>query len=442
MEQGQEIHRRARTLFPDGISGQARSTAAAVQKTQRLMADATVKTIFEATFHIDGYVARADILRRTKSGWHLIEVKSNCTDDPELLDDLAYTAMVAHRSGVKTTKASLLLISKNFRLGLGNDKLFVEIDHTADTQQRVKDFLPLWDDVRSTTTQPKRPSPTLMRECRTCPYFESDCVGNGITNHIFDLPRLSQAKFDDLTAAGVVTIPKIPRGFYLTESQERVRQSVVSGKPFIAGTLADDLAAIIWPAYFLDFETVMTALPLYPDTAPYTQIPTQYSVHVCSGVGKVVGHCEYLADPTKDCRRELADKLIADLGKKGSVIAYSPFEKTVIAGLAKHIPQLAKPLTAIGDRIVDLCAILRDGYYHPDFHGSTSIKVTLPVMVPTMSYEGLEIGDGDTAVAMFARMAMGQVDKKQAEGIRKALLAYCKQDTLAMVKLHERLAHQ
>jgi len=439
MEEGNEVHRRARSLFPQGVSAMAPGATAAAMKTARLMADNSLPAIYEATFHVKGYVARADILTRLNGGWHLIEVKSDTSDKDELLDDLAYTAMVAQRGGLKVAKASLLLVSKDFRLGMADEKLFTEVDRTDDLKARVKEFLPFWEDVDTQTKQPKRPAADLTLDCRKCPYFGDICLGKGIEDHIFDLPRLSQRKFDDLEASGVVTIPKIPKRFDLTEPQERVRQSVVRGKPVVETSLAPDLATVVWPAYYLDFETVMTAMPLYPKLAPYTQLPTQYSLHVCSAPGQVTAHHEYLADPSRDCRRELAEKLIADVGKKGSVISYSSFENTVIGKLADHFPDLAKPLHAIQDRIVDLEAILRNGFYHPDFHGRTSIKVTLPVLVQNMSYAGLEIGDGDTAVAMFARMAKGQVGKAEVERIRKALLVYCGQDTMAMVKLHEKL---
>ena len=36
-------------------------------------------------------------------------------------------------------------------------------------------------------------------------------------------------------------------------------------------------------------------------------------------------------------------------------------------------------------------------------------------------------------------MAKGQIAGEAAQRIRRALLAYCKQDTLAMVRLHERM---
>lgn len=56
-----------------------------------------------------------------------------------------------------------------------------------------------------------------------------------------------------------------------------------------------------------------------------------------------------------------------------------------------------------------------------------------------MSYEGLEIGNGDNAMAVFAYMAMGRYSETEMKKIKANLLEYCGQDTLAMVKLHDRL---
>jgi len=52
---------------------------------------------------------------------------------------------------------------------------------------------------------------------------------------------------------------------------------------------------------------------------------------------------------------------------------------------------------------------------------------------------GLPIGDGDTAISTFARMALRQYDDNKVAEIRRQLLKYCKLDTLAMVELHRRL---
>jgi predicted RecB family nuclease len=149
---------------------------------------------------------------------------------------------------------------------------------------------------------------------------------------------------------------------------------------------------------------------------------------------------EYLADPPeKDCRRELAENLIKALEEEGSIIVYSGFEKTIITKLSGLYPELSEKLNLILDRLVDLEKIIRNNYYHPDFHGSTSIKKTLPVLVPGMSYKNLRIAEGDTAMVTFALMAQGKYDRNEIIEIRKNLLTYCEQDTRAMVELHKRL---
>ncbi|MFQ5757097.1 MAG: hypothetical protein ACE5H7_13545 [Acidiferrobacterales bacterium] len=90
-------------------------------------------------------------------------------------------------------------------------------------------------------------------------------------------------------------------------------------------------------------------------------------------------------------------------------------------------------------RLVDLHRIIQKNFYQNDFHGSTSIKKVLPVLVPNMSYEALQIADGETAIAAFANLAKRKYEPEEAETTKEGLLNYCKQDTLAMVKLHARL---
>ncbi len=118
---------------------------------------------------------------------------------------------------------------------------------------------------------------------------------------------------------------------------------------------------------------------------------------------------------------------------------YSKFEKTIIQGLASVFPELAPPLTSLAERIIDLQEIITKNFYHPGFGGSVSLKSTLPALVPDMSYSHLPIAEGESAMVTFAYLAMGRYDGEYAEAERQNLLQYCKQDTLALVKLHQRL---
>ena len=469
IEQGIEIGRRARELYPGGLLIDGMDLVSASKKTERLMNDPDVSIIFEGAFLIDGFVARADMLRRKGKGWHLVEVKSSVNDKVEFIDDMAYTAMVIDRCGFNISSVSLLLVSKDFRLGMENKELFVEIDHTDEVLVRVEEFKPSWQQIEEITRAPVKPEPQLLFECRKCELFK-ECLGRDIENHIFDIPRLSQSKFDSLIESGAVCIEDVPNGFPLTENQARVRECVQTKKTFVGDRLKSELASISQPVYYLDFETVMTAIPLYSDIAPYTQIPTQYSIHKCSDVDLIIDHLEYLADPSKDCRKELAENLINDLGEDGSIIVYSNFEKAVINSLGRLYPDLSGKLSSLVARIKDLHTIIKKNYYHPDFHGSTSIKrtlpvlasgwsyeervyllpdkqdafrikITVPVLVPEMSYDGLEIADGDSAMAAFAYLALGRYkETREVESTKRNLLDYCKLDTLAMIKIHQRLA--
>ncbi|HXX56143.1 MAG TPA: DUF2779 domain-containing protein, partial [Methanoregula sp.] len=132
----------------------------------------------------------------------------------------------------------------------------------------------------------------------------------------------------------------------------------------------------------------------------------------------------------------LAEQLIRDLDGNGSVLSYSRYESQVIRGLVDRYPELKVPLTAIITRIVDLleCAKCVD---HPEFRGSRSIKVVLPVLVPEMTYEGLPIANGEDALVTFAYMARGKFTPEECARKRGEMLRYCELDTLAMVKIHE-----
>ena len=134
-----------------------------------------------------------------------------------------------------------------------------------------------------------------------------------------------------------------------------------SGSEYVGPTLREDLAKIQWPAAYLDFETVLTAIPLYPYVAPYQQITTQFSIHVCDEPGHVIRHDEYLAYPTRDCQRELAEKLLEALhGTKSVIVYHASFEKGRLSDLADLFQDLKPQLQDVIDRLVDLSD--RDDY--------------------------------------------------------------------------------
>jgi CRISPR/Cas system-associated exonuclease Cas4 (RecB family) len=438
MEQGRDIEMRARSLYPGGLLIEDANLELAHKKTISAIKNPEVSAVFGATFLVDCFVTKADILQRVKGGWRLNEVKSSVVDKPEFIDDMAYTTMVAEKGGLRISGTFLILISKDFRLGMDNDRLFAKIDHTDEVQGRVDLFKPYWETVEKITRAPKKPDAKLKFVCKKCELF-GECLGAGIKNHIFDIPRLSEKKYDELTTRGIVRIEDIPDSFRLTERQAKVRECVKKNQPFVGPEFKKRLEDLSWPVYYLDFETVATAIPLYQDIAPYDKMPTQYSVHKCSAPGRDLEHYEFLADPSRDCRKEFGENLMETLGDSGSIVAYGNFEKTILSGLADTLPDFSSEMESLIDRMVNLEQIVSANFYHPDFHGSTSIKMVLPVLVSEMSYDSLEIKDGDSAMAAFAYLAIGKYKGEEAEEVKKNLKAYCAQDTLALYNVQQRL---
>ena len=446
-DEGVEVGMQARQLYPAGVAVEWTGLPGTVAATRRLMNDPNVRVIFEATFAIDDYIARADLLRRHDQGWRMGEVKSSLGKrevGDDLLDDLSYTVTVASRCGVNVTGVSLLQIDPAYRLGMPVESLFCESDATEKVNQRMAEFSARWAAARDGTDSPGPPLAMPCEACGDCPYFDDQCFGRDVEYSVRNLSYLRRPRLVALLNAGMLDKRNVAGEFLaaLNDRQQRIVQCVKSDMPYVSPRLRAELEAVRWPAYYLDFETVQTALPLYPDVEPYAQVPTQFSIHRCPTLGIIEQHAEFLADPVRDCRRELAERLIAELGTVGNIVVYSGFEHRIIGALAADLPDLAVALGAIRARLFDLLPIVRKHYYHPAFHGSFSIKAVLPALVPSMSYSGLAIADGGTAAVKFAKMARGRYSAQECMVIRQNLLTYCQQDTKAMVEVHRALLQQ
>ena len=221
----------------------------------------------------------------------------------------------------------------------------------------------------------------------------------------------------------------------LTAHQREVCELVRSGVPRIDPAAARLLGGLVWPVHFLDFETMMPALPLYTGTRPYQQVPFQWSDHVLHADGSVVHH-EFLHAEAGDPRRAFAASLLRTLGRQGSVVVYSPFEGARLRELAEAFPELAEPIAGVRRRLFDLEKVVRGSVHHPACLGRTSIKAVLPALVDGLSYDELGIHEGGTASLRFQRFAEGAWTDEERERLFADLRAYCATDTLAMLELY------
>jgi predicted RecB family nuclease len=105
----------------------------------------------------------------------------------------------------------------------------------------------------------------------------------------------------------------------------------------------------------------------------------------------------------------------------------------------EYLPHYRDRLLAVIDRLYDLHVVVKNHYYHPEFHGSFSLKAVLPAVVPEMQYDDMEIQEGQMASLQYLRMIDPATTPEEKEKIKKDLLEYCAQDTWAMVRIREEL---
>ena len=442
MQQGHDVGMLARQLFPGGVEvGSDRGLDQAIRATRELVANREIPAIFEGAFEDGGVRLRVDVLHRRADGrLRLIEVKSSASLKEEHLDDVAIQYRVLSRCGLDVGSCCLAHVNRSFvfRGGSVDPWRFFRIRNVTRQVARLQPKLTF--QLRAAFTvlsMPKAPDIAPGKHCTspiTCEFF--DCCDPPLPDdHIEYLPRLHASTEEALEELGVESIRDVPDDFELTEIQRRAATCVQTGEPWFSAELGEVLMGLKYPLYFMDFETVNWAIPRFLGMRPYDQLPFQFSVHSQKEPGATPEHHEFLAPDATDPRREFINSLCAALGKSGSIVVYSSFESQRLSDLAVWSPEQAERIDAIQARLFDLLPVVREHVYHPAFAGSYSIKSVLPALVPDMTYEGMEVADGQSAGLAWESLVRGSLDASEQDKIRKALLDYCGQDTLAMVRL-------
>ena len=447
-EQGHEVGRCAQKMFPGGVLIEAKPEEMhkALRETEQTVADRKYPAIFEATFADDDILARVDILERLpRNKWRLIEVKSSTKVKDYCLFDVAIQQLILERLGMKVAPC-VMYLNREYVYD-GNqyelDKLFVTRDVADETRALGKDVKDLIREERKALDWAKPPDIKPGGQCTspfTCEFYDL-CNKPLPVDHVANLPGITPKRLEDMARQGIESIGNIPKTFPLNERQKRAWECARTGKPWFGKELKKAFADLRDPLYFMDFETLGVALPLYAGMSPYDQIPFQWSVHAQRKAGAELEHYEFLADGSSDPRPEFVKALCQIIGKKGSVLAYNKgFEWRCLADLARMLPRYRDQIEDIQDRLWDPLPVTRAHVYHLKFRGSYSFKAVLPALVPAMTYEGMSVSDGAEAGLAWEKMLHAEAGSEERKKLKSDLLAYCKQDTLAMVKLMEVLS--
>ena len=447
-EQGTSIGLLAQHLFPGGVDASTKSYINindSVKKTFDFINQGET-TIYEATFIYNNVLAALDILVKKEDGWHAYEVKSSTRISSTYLNDAAIQYYTIINSGINLKDISIIYINKNYLMNENIDvsQLF-NIQSVYDKVLKLNDRIP--KDVnrfKKVLMSSKAPNVDIGTHCSK-PYecdFKGVCWNHIPDYSIFDISRLSTKKKFDLYKKGIVKIDQVDINKTPLNSDQLIQvQSDLNNKTYIeTKKIKKFIKDLKYPLFYLDFETISSAIPMYKNTKPYQQLVFQYSLHVQKSINSKIVHSDYLANQNEDPRSQFIERLINDCGNYGDIIVYNiSFERGKLKNLIKNFPKYSLQLTSIINRLKDLMLPFKNKwYYSPKMKGSYSIKYVLPALVPDLSYDNLDIKDGGTASNIFLSMVNGTFNGNVKE-TRKQLLEYCYMDTFAMVKILEKL---
>ena len=399
--------------------------------------------LWQETYTSGEYQSRADgiIHDLDADTYDIYEIKSSTSEKKDHIPDATFQSIVIGNT-LTVQKIFLVLLNDEYVRGdsLDIEQLFKVPDVTSDVSEMTVDVLAQMRDALRIIKSDTSESVLNCLNPKTCLCLDL-CHPNLPTYSIYNIPNLTPKKRRALEDAKTIAIDDIDLNFSFTPKQQKIVDVMQSKRPFLDKTTVRGLLqSLTYPLYFLDYETYDEAIPLYKGYKPYQKMVFQYSLHIVSSNGESIQHEEYIALEPGDPAKKLMNQLQTHIGDTGSIIVWNKaFEGVRNKEMGELYPEYKEFLTGVNNRIFDLMEIVSKGYYlHPDFRGSWSIKNVLPVMVPELSFKTLGINKGDQAMIAWRELIHNEnADEKNKTA--KDLLEYCGLDTLAMVKIWEKL---
>jgi hypothetical protein len=440
--QGHLVGDLAKQLFPNGIDIPTDSFMGNVRQTKQLLQQRN--PIFEAGILAGNIYARVDVLNPAgEDQWDIVEVKASTSIKEIHIEDVSFQKYCCNKLGLKIRKCFLVHINNQYVKDgeIDPGQLFIQRDISDEVRGAIQGIEDRINSMSRIISSYERPEVTIGKHCNDpygCPINECwDILPEG---NVFDLYR-GGSRSVDLFSRGILAIKDIPAGYKLTAAQKVQRTCEIKGLTHINNTkIADFLGTLRYPLYYLDFETIGPAIPMFNGTRPYQPIPFQFSLHVAKDESSSPVHFSFLADGTDDPRPALLVALEKVLGNTGSIIVYNQgFEEGILAECARAFPEYGGRVNRVRSRLVDLLKpFSKFHYYNPLQKGSASLKSVLPA-VTGRNYDGLEINDGQDASIAFQAVTYGEVSREETNKVRAYLEKYCALDTEGMIWIVDKL---
>ena len=448
-QQAEEVRTLGLSLFEGRVPVRETDLNRQCETTAALIAEKT-EWIEDASFRQEDCFITADLLHcREDESLELYLIKSALSVRESYLEDLTFQAYVLKELGFRVSGCFVMHLNRSYiRTGdLDLCALFTTVKMMKPVQKRIPKTARKLDVIRSVLESGQCPQEEVGDRCAgmvVCRYHDS-CFEAPEENTVFVLNNMGLNQKFELARLGMKDLRVLLEKGKLNRNQTLQARYELEDLPDLIETekIRGFLASLNYPLYFLDFESFQPAVPRFDHTRPYDQIVFQYSLHILKEKGGVLEHEEFLAEPGADPRRPLAESLCEHVREDGCVLVYNAqFEKTRIKELAELYPDLSGHLLAIAGNIADLAVVFASKwYYSKAMHGKYSLKYVLPALFPEdpeLNYDNLSgIHEGRAASGAFP--AMETMSEEEREECRKELLAYCALDTLAMVRIVQKL---
>jgi len=413
----------------------------------RAALEAGAHVITQGRFEAGPITCIVDLLRRVDdTAFDLFEIKSSTGVKEEHLYDLAFQRVVLEDAGFKLRKISVLHVDKSYvRAGAIDAKALTALADITDQVNELTDttrrHIARAVDTIDASTMPD-PSPRFARLGAYQEWLEiyERLSGPLPADSIYRLPQANGKVITELEQAGLGSLMELHNFEKLNTAQRRFVEALQDGRRRVdRERIAGFLGGLRYPLTFLDYETSQSLIPPFDGTRPYQQLPFQYSLHIQETPDGPIQHRGYLHHDKTHPVPHLLQRLMADLPRRGSVLVwYQGFEKTRNAEMAEMVPEHAAFFDALNARVVDLMEPFKHGWViDKDFGGSNSIKKVLPVLVPDLSYDQLDIQEGETASRLWKQVVIDGQHAETAAKIFRELDRYCALDTWAMVRIYQ-----
>ena len=295
--------------------------------------------------------------------------------------------------------------------------------------------------IRREATKIKIPEIEIGPHCKSpyqCNYFDY-CRINMPYYHVEQIPNQSKDQKQKINALGIKDIAKLPEINWLSDIQNRTISSVKHSKAYIKPTLGSSLAKLEFPLYFMDFETIISPLPVFQNSFPFQPLPCMWSLHKLGNKDGNLLYYNFYDFSGNDPRKDFIIKLIDILGESGDILIYSDYEKRILHQIILSYPELKKDIENIISRCVDMLKLVRENYYHPGFRGSFSLKSVSKILPEGDIYNSEYVNSGDDASTVLMQLITGKMKEDLIPIYEQELINYAEKDTLSLVNLYNHL---